>query len=46
MNDWTAEVTFDIPFHDVDLMGIVWHGHYAKYLEVARAPRWITTTGR
>jgi len=34
---WTAEVTFDVPFHDVDLMGIVWHGHYAKYFEVARS---------
>ena len=25
-----------IPFHDVDAMNITWHGHYAKYLEVAR----------
>jgi acyl-CoA thioester hydrolase len=25
-----------VPFHDVDSMGIVWHGHYAKYFEVAR----------
>lgn len=23
-------------FHDVDLMGVVWHGHYLKYLECAR----------
>ena len=23
-------------FHDVDLMGVVWHGHYLKYLETAR----------
>jgi len=30
----TAEVT--VPFHDVDLAGVVWHGHYAKYLENAR----------
>jgi acyl-CoA thioester hydrolase len=26
----------DVAFHDVDLMGVVWHGHYLKYLEGAR----------
>ncbi|MDH5736721.1 MAG: acyl-CoA thioesterase [Gammaproteobacteria bacterium] len=26
----------EIPFHDVDSMGIVWHGHYFKYFEIAR----------
>lgn len=25
-----------VPFFDVDSMHIVWHGHYVKYLEVAR----------
>lgn len=25
-----------IPFHDVDMMTVAWHGHYAKYFEVAR----------
>ncbi|MNP42586.1 Thioesterase superfamily protein [compost metagenome] len=25
-----------MPFFDVDSMHIVWHGHYVKYLEVAR----------
>lgn len=25
-----------VPFHDVDPLHIVWHGHYYKYLEVAR----------
>jgi acyl-CoA thioester hydrolase len=25
-----------VPFFDVDSMNIVWHGHYVKYLEVAR----------
>jgi len=25
-----------IPFFDVDAMHIVWHGHYVKYLEIAR----------
>ncbi len=31
-----SEVTFSVPFHDVDKMGIVWHGHYLKYFEYAR----------
>ncbi|NKB58327.1 MAG: acyl-CoA thioesterase [Alphaproteobacteria bacterium] len=31
-----AEVFVEIPFHDVDLMGVAWHGHYAKYCEIAR----------
>lgn len=25
-----------VPFHDVDPAGIAWHGHYFKYLELAR----------
>lgn len=25
-----------VPFHDVDSMKVVWHGHYVKYLELAR----------
>ena len=25
-----------VAFHDVDLAGVVWHGHYLKYLENAR----------
>lgn len=29
-------VEIEIPFHDIDIMGIAWHGHYAKYLEIAR----------
>lgn len=32
----TASVTLEVPFHDVDSMGIVWHGHYIKYFEIAR----------
>ena len=32
----SAEVDIDIPFHDVDMMEITWHGHYVKYFEVAR----------
>lgn len=34
--DRRAEVEIEIPFHDVDSVGIVWHGHYAKYFELAR----------
>lgn len=32
----SASVEIQIPFHDIDIMGIAWHGHYAKYLEIAR----------
>jgi acyl-CoA thioester hydrolase len=31
-----ATIAITIPFHDVDSAGMVWHGHYAKYFEVAR----------
>ncbi|HTL99280.1 MAG TPA: thioesterase family protein [Holophagaceae bacterium] len=31
-----ADIPIEVPFHDVDLMGIVWHGHYLKYFEIAR----------
>ena len=31
-----ADVIIEIPFHDVDTMNIVWHGHYIKYFEIAR----------
>ncbi len=32
----SEEVIIEVPFHDVDAMGVVWHGHYVKYLEIAR----------
>lgn len=32
----TASVIIDVPFFDVDAMQVVWHGHYVKYLEIAR----------
>ena len=32
----SSTVDIEIPFHDIDIMGIAWHGHYAKYLEIAR----------
>jgi acyl-CoA thioester hydrolase len=31
-----ADVEIQVPFHDVDGMHVVWHGHYYKYFEVAR----------
>lgn len=31
-----AEIEIDVPFHDVDSMNVVWHGHYLKYFELAR----------
>lgn len=34
--DLSEEVVIEIPYHDVDAMGVVWHGHYVKYLEIAR----------
>lgn len=32
----SAEALIDVPFHDIDLLGVAWHGHYAKYCEIAR----------
>ncbi len=32
----SAETTIKVPFHDVDMLRIAWHGHYVKYFEVAR----------
>lgn len=31
-----TEIEIKIPFHDIDVMGVAWHGHYVKYLEIAR----------
>jgi acyl-CoA thioester hydrolase len=31
-----TEVEIEVPFYDIDVMGVVWHGHYIKYLEIAR----------
>ncbi|MDR2500634.1 MAG: acyl-CoA thioesterase [Treponema sp.] len=31
-----VETEFKVEFYDVDLMGIVYHGNYLKYFEVAR----------
>ena len=32
----TRRVELNVPFHDVDPAGVVWHGHYFRYLELAR----------
>jgi len=29
-------VEFEVPFHDVDALNIVWHGNHYRYLELAR----------
>ncbi|WP_242392182.1 acyl-CoA thioesterase [Anaeromyxobacter oryzisoli] len=29
-------IELEIPFHDVDALQVVWHGHYCKYLELGR----------
>jgi acyl-CoA thioester hydrolase len=31
-----VRVAIKVPFHDVDSIGAAWHGHYAKYFEIAR----------
>jgi acyl-CoA thioester hydrolase len=36
-NNRRAEVELEVPFHDVDVMGVVWHGHYIKYFDLARS---------
>ena len=32
----SVDTAITVPFFDVDSMNIVWHGHYCKYLELAR----------
>lgn len=34
--DLSHEIELTPAFHDLDLMEVVWHGHYVKYLELAR----------
>jgi len=29
-------IELEVPFHDVDVLEVVWHGHYPKYLDLAR----------
>ena len=32
----SATAIITVPFHDLDPMGVCWHGNYVKYLEQAR----------
>ena len=34
---FVATIDQNIAFHDIDIMQIVWHGHYFKYFEIARS---------
>jgi len=36
MTKKSAAIEVDVPFHDIDSLNIVWHGHYYKYFEYAR----------
>jgi acyl-CoA thioester hydrolase len=31
-----TSVELEVPFRHVDVMGVVWHGHYYEYMEEAR----------
>jgi acyl-CoA thioester hydrolase len=33
---WRTEIETQVQFFDLDPMEVVWHGHYVKYLEIAR----------
>lgn len=35
-DDLAIEIRLSPAFHDCDAMQVVWHGHYFKYLEIAR----------
>ena len=35
-DDLAIEIPLSPAFHDCDAMQVVWHGHYFKYLEIAR----------
>jgi acyl-CoA thioester hydrolase len=32
----SASIEATVAFHDIDVIGVMWHGHYLKYLETAR----------
>ncbi|RUO72019.1 acyl-CoA thioesterase [Pseudidiomarina sediminum] len=34
---YQTRLKINVPFFDVDAMHVVWHGHYVKYLEMARS---------
>lgn len=35
--EWHCEIDVLPAFHEVDMMEVVWHGHYVRYLEQARS---------
>lgn len=32
----SCKKTFVVPFHDLDPMGVMWHGNYFKYFDITR----------
>ena len=36
LSRWHESVIIEVPFHDIDVMEVAWHGHYVKYFEIAR----------
>lgn len=34
--DYAVSVDIVVSFHDTDAMGVVWHGNYLKFFEIAR----------
>lgn len=32
----SSSIEVTVAFHDIDIVGVMWHGHYLKYLETAR----------
>ena len=41
-----ADVIIEVPFHDVDTMDVVWHGHYLKYFEISNLYSQINYQGK
>jgi acyl-CoA thioester hydrolase len=37
LSRWCAEAETKVQFFELDPMEVVWHGHYANYLEVVRS---------
>ncbi|HDL8541023.1 TPA: acyl-CoA thioesterase [Yersinia enterocolitica] len=33
---FATRIVHNIPFYDIDPMGVVWHGNYFRYFEIAR----------
>ncbi|MBF0440365.1 MAG: acyl-CoA thioesterase [Oligoflexales bacterium] len=33
---FSSTFEIEIPFHDIDIMYVAWHGHYLKYFELGR----------